>query len=136
MNFGEQCLDGRIDFLKLLIPGFILGYKFGLRLHDGCHRAQLAAAVLHGFVFAAGNHSQHSAAHAGALFGYGNFQFRVQHIGKDPFPQRALGSAAADFAGVDGDAQRISQMTWMFFLKVYDAKEQLWEINDENYYAI
>ena len=26
-------------------------------------------------------------------------------------------------AGVDGDAQRISQMTWMFFLKVYDAKE-------------
>ncbi|CRH46936.1 Uncharacterised protein [Chlamydia trachomatis] len=27
-------------------------------------------------------------------------------------------------AGVDGDAQRISQMTWMFFLKVYDAKEE------------
>ena len=39
-------------------------------------------------------------------------------------------------AGVDGDAQRISQMTWMFFLKVYDAKEQLWELNDENYYSI
>ena len=39
-------------------------------------------------------------------------------------------------AGVDGDAQRISQMTWMFFLKVYDAKEQLWEINDENYKSI
>ena len=35
-------------------------------------------------------------------------------------------------AGVDGDAQRISQMTWMFFLKVYDAKEQRWELNDEN----
>ena len=39
-------------------------------------------------------------------------------------------------AGVDGDAQRISQMTWMFFLKVYDAKEQLWELNDENYKSI
>ena len=39
-------------------------------------------------------------------------------------------------AGVDGDAQRISQMTWVFFLKVYDAKEQLWELNDENYHSI
>ena len=39
-------------------------------------------------------------------------------------------------AGVDGDAQRISQMTWMLFLKVYDAKEQLWELNDENYHSI
>ena len=39
-------------------------------------------------------------------------------------------------AGVDGDAQRISQMTWMFFLKVYDAKEQLWGLNDENYHSI
>jgi len=25
--------------------------------------------------------------------------------------------------GVDGDAQRISQMTWMIFLKVFDAME-------------
>lgn len=39
-------------------------------------------------------------------------------------------------AGVDGDAQRISQMTWMFFLKVYDAKEQIWELNDEAYVSI
>ena len=39
-------------------------------------------------------------------------------------------------AGVDGDAQRISQMTWLLFLKVYDAKEQLWELNDENYHSI
>lgn len=36
-------------------------------------------------------------------------------------------------AGVDGDAQRISQMTWMFFLKVYDAKEEEWEFYDKNY---
>ena len=39
-------------------------------------------------------------------------------------------------AGVDGDAQRISQMTWMFFLKVYDAKEEEWEFFDENYKSL
>ena len=39
-------------------------------------------------------------------------------------------------AGVDGDAQRISQMTWMFFLKVYDAKEEEWELLDENYKSL
>ena len=27
-------------------------------------------------------------------------------------------------AGVDGDAQRISQVTWLLFLKIYDAKEE------------
>ena len=26
-------------------------------------------------------------------------------------------------AGVNGNAQRIEQMVWMFFLKIYDAKE-------------
>lgn len=30
-------------------------------------------------------------------------------------------------AGVNGDAQRIEQMTWMFFLKVYDTQEEIWE---------
>ena len=39
-------------------------------------------------------------------------------------------------AGVDGDAQRISQMTWMFFLKVYDAKEDEWEFYDDNYKSL
>lgn len=39
-------------------------------------------------------------------------------------------------AGVDGDAQRISQMTWIFFLKVYDSKEEEWEFYDENYKSI
>ena len=39
-------------------------------------------------------------------------------------------------AGVDGDAQRISQMTWMFFLKVYDAKEQEWELFDDKYISL
>lgn len=30
-------------------------------------------------------------------------------------------------AGISGDAQRIEQMTWLFFLKVYDAQEDEWE---------
>lgn len=39
-------------------------------------------------------------------------------------------------AGVDGDAQRISQLVWMLFLKVYDAKEAEWELFEENYKSI
>ena len=30
-------------------------------------------------------------------------------------------------AGISGDAQRIEQMVWIFFLKVYDAQEAEWE---------
>lgn len=39
-------------------------------------------------------------------------------------------------AGINGDAQRIEQIAWMLFLKVYDAKEQDWEFNDEDYVSI
>ncbi|MBA5850267.1 SAM-dependent DNA methyltransferase [Clostridium sp. cel8] len=39
-------------------------------------------------------------------------------------------------AGVDGDAQRISQLVWMIFLKVFDAKEEEWELMDDNYTPI
>ena len=39
-------------------------------------------------------------------------------------------------AGVNGDAQRIEQMAWILFLKVYDAKEQDWEFDDDNYVSI
>ena len=39
-------------------------------------------------------------------------------------------------AGINGDAQRIEQIAWMLFLKVYDAKEQDWEVNDDNYESI
>ena len=39
-------------------------------------------------------------------------------------------------AGINGDAQRIEQIAWMLFLKVYDAKEQDWEWDDENYQSI
>ena len=30
-------------------------------------------------------------------------------------------------SGINGDAQRIEQMVWMFFLKVYDTQEETWE---------
>ncbi|WKK99852.1 type I restriction-modification system subunit M N-terminal domain-containing protein [Paenibacillus amylolyticus] len=36
-------------------------------------------------------------------------------------------------AGVDGDAQRISQLVWMVFLKVFDAKEEEWELMRDDY---
>ena len=39
-------------------------------------------------------------------------------------------------AGINGDAQRIEQIAWMLFLKVYDAKEQDWEFSEENYVSI
>ena len=39
-------------------------------------------------------------------------------------------------AGINGDAQRIEQMAWMLFLKVYDAKEQDWDMDEENYQSI
>ena len=39
-------------------------------------------------------------------------------------------------AGINGDAQRIEQIAWMLFLKVYDAKEQDWEFDEDNYASI
>ena len=35
--------------------------------------------------------------------------------------------------GVDGDAQRISQLVWMFFLKIYDDREQEIELLEDAY---
>ena len=39
-------------------------------------------------------------------------------------------------AGVSGDAQRIEQLTWLLFLKIYDAKEEEWEIMENDYVSI
>src|SRR6266496_2910255 len=36
-------------------------------------------------------------------------------------------------AGVDGDAQRISQLCWMFFLKILDDQDQQLELMDGAY---
>ena len=38
--------------------------------------------------------------------------------------------------GINGDAQRIEQITWMLFLKIYDAKEEMWEFHNESYKSI
>ena len=35
--------------------------------------------------------------------------------------------------GVDGDAQRISQLSWMFFLKIIDDQDQELELLDSDY---
>lgn len=35
--------------------------------------------------------------------------------------------------GVDGDAQRISQLAWLLFLKIFDDREQEWELMVPNY---
>jgi type I restriction enzyme M protein len=39
-------------------------------------------------------------------------------------------------AGISGDAQRIEQMVWLFFLKVYDQQEMEWALTDDNYHSI
>jgi type I restriction enzyme M protein len=35
--------------------------------------------------------------------------------------------------GVDGDAQRLSQLVWMLFLKIFDEREQEWELLEDDY---
>lgn len=39
-------------------------------------------------------------------------------------------------AGVNGDAQRIEQIVWTLFLKIYDAKEEEWELINDEYTSI
>lgn len=39
-------------------------------------------------------------------------------------------------AGINGDAQRIEQIVWILFLKIYDAKEQEWELLNDEYRSI
>ncbi|MDH4618174.1 class I SAM-dependent DNA methyltransferase [Brevibacillus sp. AY1] len=39
-------------------------------------------------------------------------------------------------SGVNGDAQRIEQIVWMLFLKIYDAKEEMWELVVDDYKSI
>jgi type I restriction enzyme M protein len=35
--------------------------------------------------------------------------------------------------GVDGDAQRLGQLSWLLFLKIFDAQEEALEFEQENY---
>lgn len=39
-------------------------------------------------------------------------------------------------AGVDGDAQRIGELAWLLFLKIYDAREQVSELIDPDYQSV
>ena len=38
--------------------------------------------------------------------------------------------------GVNGDAQRIEQLVWILFLKIYDAKENDWEFYEDDFHSI
>lgn len=49
---------------------------------------------------------------------------------------KSLRNIMRNDSGINGDAQRIEQITWMIFLKVYDAKENDWEMNEDNYTSI
>ncbi|HGI2329766.1 TPA: N-6 DNA methylase [Streptococcus agalactiae] len=39
-------------------------------------------------------------------------------------------------AGVNGGAQRIEQMSWLLFLKIYDSRELVWELEEDDYESI
>ena len=39
-------------------------------------------------------------------------------------------------AGINGDAQRIEQMTWLLFLKIYSNKEKNWALLEKNYKSV
>lgn len=39
-------------------------------------------------------------------------------------------------AGINGDAQRIEQIVWILFLKVYDIKEKEWALIYDKYQSI
>lgn len=39
-------------------------------------------------------------------------------------------------SGVNGDAQRIEQIVWILFLKIYDAKEEAWELYEDDYKSV
>ena len=39
-------------------------------------------------------------------------------------------------AGINGDAQRIEQIVWLLFLKIFDTKEAEWELLEDNYKEI
>lgn len=38
--------------------------------------------------------------------------------------------------GVDGDAQRLAQIVWLLFLKIFDYKEEEREIDEDGYASV
>lgn len=49
---------------------------------------------------------------------------------------KSLQNIMRNDAGVSGDAQRIEQIVWILFLKIYDSKEELWEFHDDDFGSI
>ena len=60
---------------------------------------------------------------------------KVKYMSLSNFVKRIRDIMRND-AGINGDAQRIEQMAWMLFLKVYDTKESDWEFDDDGYTSI
>ena len=49
---------------------------------------------------------------------------------------KALQDIMRKDAGINGDAQRIEQIVWLLFLKIFDTKEAEWELLEDNYKEI
>ena len=49
---------------------------------------------------------------------------------------RSIQNTMRGDSGINGDAQRIEQMTWILFLKIYDKQEETWEVEEDNYKSI
>ena len=49
---------------------------------------------------------------------------------------KSLSDIMRQDAGISANITRIEEMSWMFFLKAYDAKEQEWELMDKDYLSL
>lgn len=49
---------------------------------------------------------------------------------------KSLSDIMRQDAGISANITRIEEMSWMFFLKAYDAKEQEWELMDDKYVSL
>ena len=49
---------------------------------------------------------------------------------------KSLSDIMRQDAGISANITRIEEMSWMFFLKAYDAKEQEWELMDKDYVSL
>ena len=49
---------------------------------------------------------------------------------------KSLSDIMRQDAGISANITRIEEMSWMFFLKAYDAKEQEWELMDKKYVSL
>jgi type I restriction enzyme M protein len=62
----------------------------------------------------------------------------IKNLKKEPYMSvssviKSIQDIMRKDAGVDGDAQRLGQMSWLLFLKIFDAQEEALEFELENY---